>query len=112
MNGNLIVARISIKEVEVTRSCQSVQDLVNEREREVVLLGCGVQLSVVDVDSPLRQKACLDFLTFLVCHDRYSCFLRNNVYRTHPLAIGYGVDDFCVKQDNFRIRFQRRRNRP
>ena len=112
MNGNLIVARISIKEVEVTRSCQSVQDLVNEWEREVVVLGCGVQLSVVDVDSPLRQKACLDFLAFLVCRDHYSCFLRNNVYRTHPLAIGYGVDDFCVKQDNFRICFQRRRNRP
>ena len=30
-NGNLIVARISVKEAEVTRSWQSVQDLVDEQ---------------------------------------------------------------------------------
>ena len=97
MNRNLIVARLSIEEAEVTQSCQSVQDLVDEREWEVVLLGRGVQLSIVDADSPLCQKACLDFLTLLVRRDRYSGFLQNNVHRTHPLAIGYGVDNFCVE---------------
>ena len=51
MNSNLIEARVSVEEVEVTRSCQSVQDLVDEWKREVVLLGRGVQLPVVDVDS-------------------------------------------------------------
>ena len=37
MNSNLIVAQISVEEAEVTRSCQSVQDLLNERDREVIL---------------------------------------------------------------------------
>ena len=80
MNGNLVVARISVQKVEVTRSCQSVQDLVNEREREVVLLGRGVQLCVIDADSPLRRKACLDLLAFLVFCDRYSNFLWKNMH--------------------------------
>ena len=96
MNSNMIVARISIEEAEVTRSYQLVQDLVDEREREVVFLGHGVQLPVIDADSPLCRKACLDLLAFLVRHDCYSGFLRNNVHRTRPLAIGYGVDNFCV----------------
>ena len=96
MDSNMIVARIFIQKAEVTRSFQSVQNLVDEWEREVVLLGHKVQLLVVDVDSPLRRKACLDFLALLVHRDRYSSCLRNNMYRTHPLAIGYGVDDFCV----------------
>ena len=96
MNSNLIVARISVKEPEVTGSCQSVQDLVDEREREVVLLGRGVHLPVVDADYPLRQKACLDFLALLVRRDRYSGFLRNNVQRTHPLA----VNNMLIRHDN------------
>ena len=96
MNDNLILAQISIDEVEVTRSCQSVKDLVDERKRKVILLGRGVQLPVVDADSPLRQKVCLDFLTLLVRRDRYFGFLQNNVYWTHPLAIVYGVDNFCI----------------
>ena len=97
MNSNLIVAQISVKEAKVIQSCLSVKDLVDEREREVVLLGHGVQLPVVNVDSPLRRKACLDFLTLLVCLERYSGFHWNSVHRTHPLAIGYGVDDLCVE---------------
>ena len=31
MDGNLVIARISVEEAEVVRSCQSVQDLVDER---------------------------------------------------------------------------------
>ena len=56
MNCNLIIARISVEEAEVTQSCQSIQDLVDERDREVVLLGSGVHLAVVDADSPLHRK--------------------------------------------------------
>ena len=97
MNDNLVVAWISVEKVEVTRSCQLVQDLVNEQKREVVLLGSRVQLSIVDANSPLRPKAYLDFLALLVSRDYYSGFPRNNVYRTHPLAIGYGMDNFCVE---------------
>ena len=96
MNDNLVVARISVQKVEVTRSCQSVQDLVDEREREVILLGRGVQLPIVDVDSPLRRKDCMDFLALLVRREHYSGFLWNNVHWTHPLAIGYGVDNFYI----------------
>ena len=96
MNRNLVVAQISVEKAKVTQSCQSVQDLVNEREREEVLLRCGVQHPIVDADSPFRRKACLDLLAFLVRRDHYSSFLWNNVHQTHPLAIGYGVDDFGV----------------
>ena len=60
----------------------------------MVLLRGGVQLLIIDVDSPFHQKACLDLLVFLVRCDCYSRFLRNNVHRTHPLAIRYGIDDF------------------
>ena len=62
----------------------------------MVLLGHGFQPMIVDADSPLRRKACLDLLAFLVHCDRYSSFLWNNVYQTHPLAIGYEVDNLCI----------------
>ena len=96
MNSNLIVARISIEEAEVTQSCQSVQDLVDEREWEVILFRGRVQLPIADANFPFRWKSCLDLFTLLVCCDCYFGFLRNNVYRTHPLAVIYGVDNFCV----------------
>ena len=54
VDSNLIVARVSVQKAEVIWSCQSVQDLVDERKREVVLLGRGVQLLIVDADPPLR----------------------------------------------------------
>ena len=63
----------------------------------MVLLGRRIQLPVVDADSPLRRMACQDLLTFLVRRDSYSSFLQNNVYWTHPLAIGYEIYDFCVE---------------
>ena len=57
----------------------------------MVLLGHRVQLMIVDANSPLRRKACLDFLALLICSDRYSGFLQNNMYRTHPLAIRFYI---------------------
>ena len=96
MNVNLVVALISVQKTEVTRSCQSVQDLVDEPEWEVILYRDRVQLPIVNVDSPFRRKSCLDLFALLVRSDRYSGFLRDNVHQTHLLAIEYGVDNFCV----------------
>ena len=55
-----------------------------------MVLGRRVQLLVVDADSPLHRKACLNFLTLLIRRHHYSGFVRNNVHQTHPLAIRYG----------------------
>ena len=57
----------------------------------------GVQLPIVDADSSFCRKVYLDLLAFHVNRDHYSSFLWDNVHRTHPLAIGYGVNNFCIQ---------------
>ena len=63
-----------------------------------MILFCGrVQFLIVDAHSSFHRKSCLGLFVLLVRRERYSGFIRNNVQQTHPLAIEYGVDDFCVK---------------
>ena len=80
MNCNLVVARVSIQEAEVTLSCQMVHNLVDERLGKVILLPRRIQLSIIETDLPFCQKGCLDLLSLLFHGDRDSKFLGNNMY--------------------------------
>ena len=63
----------------------------------MIYLRRGIQLPVVDTNSPLRREARLDLLALVVHGHHNSCLLGNHVHGTNPLAILYGIDDLCIK---------------
>jgi hypothetical protein len=52
VHRDLVIFRITIQKTIVLMPYQALHHLINERKREVILPGGGVQLAVVDADSP------------------------------------------------------------
>ena len=80
MDGHLVISGITIEETIEALTSQLLQDLVNERERKVILSSDRVQLPIVDTHSPSRGGTSRYQLALVILHDSEPGFLGNNLY--------------------------------
>jgi hypothetical protein len=98
VHRDLVISRITIQKAVILVPGQSLHHLINEWKRKVIFPGGGVQLAIVDADSPSRLYSSWDQLSFLVLHDRYSSSLGHDMNGAHPFAVRDWVDDASIQQ--------------
>jgi hypothetical protein len=97
VHGDLVISGITIQKVVLLMPSQPLHHLINERKRKVVFPGGGVQLAVVDADSPSGLDSSWNQLALLVLHDRYSSSLGHDMNRAHPFAVRNWIDDPSIQ---------------
>jgi len=98
MDRDLMITRIPIKETEERMLCKPFQHLIDERQREVILLCSLVIFLVIYTHPPSHDGSLRDQLVLIISNDRHASLLRHNLHGTYPLAIGHGVDYTHVQE--------------
>ena len=93
VNRDLVIARVTIKIAEEGVIGQSLEHLINEGEREMILPGGGVEFSVIDTHRPSSDSALRNQLIVLVLHNYHFSLLGYDLYWIDPFTILNGVND-------------------
>ena len=98
VDGNLVIARIPIKEIEERMFHQSLSHFVNEGQWEMIFLCCRIEFSVINAHSPPRDSTLRNKFIFSVFEYRHSSFLRNHLDGTNLVSMWYGINNPSVKK--------------
>ena len=88
MDGHLKESRVPVEIAKIVLFCQSFEELVYERQREMVFAVSFVQFPVVYAHTPPGDNSCLKQFIVVTFYDCCASLLGYHMDGANPLAIG------------------------
>ena len=77
---------------------QSLKHVINEREREMILPSGGIQLPIINANTPTILNPLWNLLPFIIGNHGHPSFLWDDLNGRNPLGVRNRKDDPMIKQ--------------